>query len=44
MGTREYLSKRAREVIERALGNEQLMDGVRGSQAAVERGETGIPG
>lgn len=44
MRTAAHQSERAREVIERTLANERLMDGVRESQVAVERGETGIPG
>ena len=44
MTDRTYGSEREREVVERALANEVLMDGVRESMDAVARGEKGIPG
>jgi hypothetical protein len=44
MDSRQPVSDRAKEVIERALANRELMEGVRESLAAVERGERGTPG
>lgn len=44
MSERESPSEREREVVERALANEEFMRQLRESQAAVERGERAIPG
>jgi hypothetical protein len=42
--TLDERERRRREAVQRALANENLMEQVRDSIAAIERGEKGIPG